>query len=87
MCIENSRASKGVGTLLMNEILARATELGYHTIIAGIVPPNEASARLHERLGFEFVGNFREVGFKFARWRDVTFYQLFLGAKAAKAIV
>ncbi len=45
---------KGVGKLLMNEILARA------------VP------------GFVYAGNFKEVGFKFSRWQDVAFYQLFL---------
>jgi L-amino acid N-acyltransferase len=69
---------KGVGTLLMKEIIARAVRLGYHTVVAGIVPPNEASVRLHERLGFAYVGNFKEVGFKFSRWQDVAFYQLFL---------
>src|SRR5437879_5889347 len=74
---------EGVGTLLLKEILVRATKLGYHTVVAGIVPPNEASVRIHERLGFEYVGNFREVGFKFARWQDVAFYQVFLPVKAA----
>jgi L-amino acid N-acyltransferase YncA len=68
----------GVGNALLKEIVARATKLRYHTVIAGIVPPNEASVRLHEGLGFAKVGNFREVGFKFSSWQDVTFYQLFL---------
>jgi L-amino acid N-acyltransferase YncA len=74
---------KGVGTLLMKEILERAARLGYHTIVAAIVPPNEPSVRLHERFGFVYVGNFREVGFKFSRWQDVTFYQLLLREKRA----
>ncbi len=69
---------KGVGTALMKQVLARAVSLGYHTVVAGIVPPNEASVRLHERFGFAYVGSFREVGFKFSRWQDVAFYQLFL---------
>jgi L-amino acid N-acyltransferase len=75
---------RGVGTSLMKEILARAARLGYHTIIAGIVPPNEASVRLHERFGFAYVGNFSEVGFKFSRWQDVAFYQLFLHSRAVR---
>jgi phosphinothricin acetyltransferase len=62
----------------MKEIVSRATKLGYHTIIARIALPGRASIRLHEGLGFEFVGNFREVGFKFGEWRDVAFYQLLL---------
>ena len=76
---------KGMGTLLIKEILARAVKLGYHTIVAGIVPPNEASVRLHQGLGFTYVGNFKEVGFKFLRWQDVAFYQLFLPTKTTKS--
>jgi L-amino acid N-acyltransferase len=70
---------KGVGKLLMKGIIDRAIKLGYHTVIAGVVPPNDASVKLHEGLGFVRVGNFKEVGFKFSRWQDVTFYQLMLG--------
>lgn len=69
---------KGVGSKLLKEISSRAKKLGYHTIIAAIVPPNEASVRIHERLGFAYVGNFKEVGYKFASWQDVCFYQLFI---------
>ncbi len=70
--------AKGVGTLVMKEMVARAACLGYHTIVAGIALPNVPSVKLHERLGFELVGSFREVGFKFGKWRDVAFYQLVL---------
>jgi L-amino acid N-acyltransferase YncA len=68
--------ARGVGSALMTTIVRRAIELGYHAIIAAIVPPNEASVRLHERLGFELIGSSREVGFKFGTWQDVEFYQL-----------
>ena len=36
---------------------------------------NIASLRLHERLGFERVAHFREVGWKFGRWLDLVFMQ------------
>jgi len=75
----------GVGKALMSVILERAVALGYHTVVAGIVPPNEASVRLHEGFGFVYVGNFKEVGFKFSRWQDVAFYQLFLPTKTSKS--
>jgi L-amino acid N-acyltransferase len=80
--VHKDARGKGVGKALMKEILSRAVRLGYHTVIAGIVPPNQASVRLHEGFGFAYVGNFREVGFKFSRWQDVAFYQLFLPAVA-----
>lgn len=69
---------RGTGFLLMEEIVERAKKLGYHSVVAGIALPNEVSVMLHEGLGFELVGIFREVGLKFGHWRDVAFYQLLL---------
>lgn len=74
---ENQRG-KGIGTALMAEILRRAEQLEYHTVISGITGGNEASVRLHENFGFVFVGKFQEVGFKFGEWQDVHFYQRML---------
>jgi phosphinothricin acetyltransferase len=40
--------------------------------------PNPASVALHEKLGFEQVARFREVGRKFDRWIDVAYWQRWL---------
>ena len=45
--------------------------LGYCQAFAGIALPNAASVGLHESLGFEPLGVYRNVGFKFDRWHDV----------------
>jgi L-amino acid N-acyltransferase len=71
---------QGIATHLMKHVLEEAGALEYHCVIAGIVRGNEASARLHRRLGFEYIGCFREVGFKFGEWQDVDFYQCVLRA-------
>lgn len=42
-----------------------------HRIVAGFVPPNPASEKLHQRFGFKTVGVFTEQGYKFARYWDV----------------
>jgi phosphinothricin acetyltransferase len=47
-------------------------------VIGGAALPNEASVALHERLGFDHVATFREVGFKHGRWVDVAYWQLVL---------
>jgi hypothetical protein len=39
---------------------------------AGIALPNPSSVGLHESFGFESIGTYRRVGFKFDRWHDVT---------------
>ena len=47
-------------------------------VIGGIAQPNEASVRMHERLGFIKVAHFSEVGLKFGKWIDVGYWQLTL---------
>jgi L-amino acid N-acyltransferase len=66
---------RGVGTLLVQALLARAAALGKHIMIAGVDAGNAGAIRFHERLGFEKSGHLREVGYKFERWLDVLFLQ------------
>lgn len=72
-------ARQGVGTLLYQALLDDLRGRGLHLAIAGIAQPNEASVRLHEKLGFTKVAHFSEVGRKFGRWVDVGYWQLKLG--------
>ena len=66
---------RGVGSRLIEALLPIAQKMGKHVIIGGIEAANEASLRMHERLGFERVAHFREVGHKFGRWLDLVFMQ------------
>lgn len=76
--ISKEYRGKGIGASLMSEIIERAKQFGFHTLIGGITAGNEVSVRLHEKFGFSFVGRFKEVGFKFGDWQHVDFYQLIL---------
>ena len=49
-----------------------------HALIACITEGNEASYALHEKLGFEKVSYFREVGRKFGKWLGIVDYELIL---------
>lgn len=62
---------RGLGLRLYEALLAALEGEDVHRIVAGFVPPNPASARLHERCGFRVVGIFTEVGFKFGKYWDV----------------
>jgi phosphinothricin acetyltransferase len=74
------RAARGrrVGSELYGALLPRLAAAGFHTALALIALPNEASVRLHERAGFELDGLLREVGDKHDRLIDVGVYQLML---------
>ena len=66
---------RGVGSALLGPLIPAARERGLHSIIAAIDAENAASIRLHARFGFEKVGHFRQVGFKFGRWLDVVYME------------
>jgi L-amino acid N-acyltransferase YncA len=69
---------KAVGNALMLELIRTAKANGFHTMIAGIDSSNMSSVEFHRKFGFEVVGTFNEVGFKFDKWLDVIFMQLLL---------
>ena len=73
-----SATGRGLGTQLYKKLIADLRQRGLHCVIGGAALPNPASVLLHERLGFEKVAQFRQVGFKFERWVDVAYWELIL---------
>jgi phosphinothricin acetyltransferase len=74
---------RGLGRLLLQEIIAAAQGQDYHVMVGGIDAANAVSIRLHESLGFTHSGTVKHAGFKFGRWLDLAFYQLILRTPAA----
>jgi len=66
---------RGIGELLLREILLLGTNHGFHSVMARIVGGHDASIALHRKCGFEEIGCEREVGRKFGRWLDVVLMQ------------
>ena len=69
---------RGIGALLLAELIERAKAGGFHTVMAGVTEGNPVSEALHRRFGFAEAGRDREVGYKFERWLDVVWMQLML---------
>ena len=76
--VDRRKTGRGLGRQLMERLMEECRRAGLHTLIACITYPNEPSERLHERLGFERVSFFREVGAKMGRWLSVVDYQVVL---------
>ena len=73
--VDASAHRMGLGRALYEELFARLHARGFHRAFAGISMPNDASVSLHQAVGFEPVGTFRQAGYKFGRWIDVSWWQ------------
>jgi phosphinothricin acetyltransferase len=69
---------RGVGSMVLTELLRLAVDLGYHTVLGGIDTGQPGSIALHAKFGFEKVSHLKEVGFKQGRWLDVIWMQKML---------
>src|SRR4030095_4077340 len=78
-----ARGPGAPGPALVAALFEPARALGKHAMIGGIDADNEASIRMHERLGFEKVAHLPEVGRKFGRWLDLVLVQRLLDLRGA----
>lgn len=62
--------ARGVGSRLLEALVACSERHGIWTLQAGIFPENEASLRLHEKCGFRRVGIRCRLGKSGGVWRD-----------------
>ena len=69
------RGALGVAHIMETRL---SPALHKHVMIAGVDAANLVSLQMHERLGFERVAHFREVGRKFDRWLDLVFLQRYV---------
>lgn len=76
--VRNAAKQKGLGTQLYMQLFDELQETDIHAVVAGISLPNDASVAFHERLGFEKVAHFKEVGYKLGRWIDVGYWEKIL---------
>lgn len=76
--VSPNEIGKGVGKMLMSELISIAKKQKIHTMIGGIDASNIYSIDFHKKFGFTECGIIRESGYKFDRWLDLQFMQLIL---------
>ena len=74
--LDAEHVGDGLGTrlygALLDELIAEAS---VHRAYGGTALPNPQSIAMHEHLGFKHVGTYREVGFKFDKYWDVSWFE------------
>lgn len=69
---------QGIARALYDFLIPEMRRLEFHTLLAGVALPNDASVRLHESFGMRHIGTQPEVGYKFGRWHDVGYWAMVL---------
>lgn len=80
--VQKDHRGRGLGRIVMTKLIEAARKNEKHVMMGGIDATNKGSVALHEQLGFKHVGTLPQVGFKFGRWLDLSFYQLTLETPA-----
>ena len=79
-------AGKGLGRLLLRELMAQAERAGIRKLIAVIGDSdNQGSIGLHTALGFAPVGVVHACGWKFERWLDIVMMECAIGHGSSTA--
>jgi phosphinothricin acetyltransferase len=69
--VARDQRGRGVGRRLLEALIGRARDLGYHKLVLAAFPFNAAGITLYRRLGFAEVGVYREQGQLDGKWVDV----------------
>jgi len=68
--IGKEERGKGIGKILLTELIRQSEENGIWTLQSGIFAENESSIKLHEKCGFRIVGYREKIGKKNGVWKD-----------------
>ncbi len=77
--LNHEKIGKGLGVKLYRQLLDILVKSGIRVVVGVIALPNEASVKLHEKLGFVKAGRVKKIGYKFEKWIDVGYWQLQIG--------
>lgn len=69
---------RGIGSVILQNLIALAKEQSKKSMVAGIDKANTASIEIHKKHGFKVAGELTQVARKFDRWLDLVFMQLVL---------
>ncbi len=73
--LQKDHRGKGIGKLLMRELLRIAKEMNLKNVIAVIDASNTKSIRFHERFGFIECGRLERIAIKFEKHLDAVIMQ------------
>jgi phosphinothricin acetyltransferase len=84
--VRDDARRKGIARRLYGVLLEAMRLQGINQAVGVITLPGEASVRMHEAMGFEPAGVWRQSGYKLGRWWDVGVWQKTLQAPLERPV-
>jgi L-amino acid N-acyltransferase YncA len=78
--VHHEHLGRGVGRLLMQELIDACAAAGFRQMIGYIDSDNAPSLAIHEKFGFRRVGLLPGVAYRYGRWADTVMVQRSLAA-------
>jgi L-amino acid N-acyltransferase YncA len=82
--VHHDHQGRGVGRILMQELIDACAATGYRQMIAYIDADNASSLAIHEKFGFSRVCLLRGVAYRYGRWADTIMVQRSLAAGSSE---
>ncbi|WP_340818117.1 N-acetyltransferase family protein [Methanolobus sp. WCC4] len=76
--VKDGYKGKGIGSMLLAELVSKAKDINIHSLLANISSINEESLMFHKKKGFSECGRFAEVGIKHGTTFDTVWMQKFI---------
>ncbi len=73
--VDKNFTGRGMGSILMEELLSRAEKSEIRDVIAVVTEENPGSIAFHEKMGFTIEGRFKGIADKFGRRFGVVYMQ------------
>jgi L-amino acid N-acyltransferase YncA len=73
--LDPTETGRGLGKLMLTELLAQSKAFGFKQMLAVCTADSVSSIAAHGKFGFERVGYYKSVGYKFDRWHDIVHLQ------------
>lgn len=82
--LDKQCCSKGIGKNMYQMLMEILRLQGVKTVYASVTSPNPKSERLHQSLGFHFLGAYHQTGYKCNTWCDLMWFEKQIGAYEEK---
>jgi L-amino acid N-acyltransferase YncA len=76
--VERAWRGKGIGSRLLDRLIALAREIGFHKMVLAALARNATGVALYTKAGFAHVGVYREMGQLDGQWVDVVIMEKLL---------